>query len=118
MPHALKLLADGPRAAGPSPEEVVLWFHLRIYMKTVRALISRERANGTDRLAEDANGCAKLVLVSIGRSRASLTSALSAENGGEINDLIQALNDLECGIEERFPCARAYVRVGLDCPAA
>ena len=29
---------------------------------------------------------------------------------------IAALEDLERGVEQRFPAARAYVRAGLDCP--
>ena len=53
-------LGRGRRAVTPAPEEVVLWHHLRIYMKLVRALVSRS--------VDDANGCAKLVLVSSAKS--------------------------------------------------
>ena len=35
-----------------------------------------------------------------------------------IDPLITLLGDLDRGLEERFPGARAFVRVGLDCPIA
>jgi len=100
-------LGHGRRGATPAPEEVVLWHHLRIYMKLVRALVSRS--------ADDANGCAKLVLVSAQKSRAALI-AVRATGRDAVDPLIVALEDLERGIEKRFPGARGYVRAGLDCP--
>ena len=103
MPHPGK----GRRAATPAPEEEVLWHHLRIYMKLVRALVSRS--------VDDANGCAKLVLVSAQKSRTALM-AMRAAGRDAVDPLIAALEDLERGVEKRFPAARAYVRVGLDCP--
>ena len=118
LPQTMRIISGQPRASGPAADEVVLWYHLRIYMKVVRALISRERARGADRLAEDANGCARLVLVSVERSRSALASLRSTENAVEIDRLVAGLDDLEAGLEERFPLARAYVRVGLDCPVA
>jgi hypothetical protein len=116
--HTMAMIGDGPRAGGPLPEEIVLWHHLRIYTKLVRALISRERARDGDHRTEDSNGCAKLVLVSIARSRVALTSLRSDTDASGLDPLIALLDDLERGIDERFPLARAYVRVGLDCPAA
>jgi len=102
-------LGKGRRAAAPAPEEVVLWHHLRIYMKLVRALVSRS--------AEDANGCAKLVLVSAERSRSALI-ALREAGREAVDPLIVALEDLERGIETRFPMAREHLRAGLDCPVS
>jgi hypothetical protein len=116
--QTITTMGDGPRPSGPLPEEVVLWHHLRIYMKLVRALISREQARDGDHRAEDANGCAKLALVSIARSRRALTRLRSNANARGVDPLIARLDDLERGIDERFPVARAYVRVGLDCPVA
>jgi hypothetical protein len=115
--QAMTLITEG-RLPEPPPEEIVLWHHLRIYMKVVRALVSRERSGGDDRLADDADGCAKLVLVSVERSRTALASLRAAEHTAEIDRLISALDDLEVGLEQRFPRARAYVRFGLDCPVA
>jgi hypothetical protein len=99
----------GRRAATPAPEEVVLWHHLRIYMKLVRALVSRS--------GDDANGCAKLVLVSAAKSRAALMAMREAGQDA-VDPLIAALEDLERKVEQRFPLARGYVRAGLDCPVA
>ena len=100
-------LGRGRRGAKPAPEDVVLWHHLRIYMKLVRALVSRS--------VDDANGCAKLVLVSLQQSRTALMEVRAA--GQQSADpLIAALEDLERGVEQRFPLARSYVRAGLDCP--
>jgi hypothetical protein len=106
--QAATILGNGARSSGPTPEETVLWHHLRIYMKLVRALISRS--------ADDADGCAKLVLVSVERSRAALASLRSTRH--EIQPLIAALDDLEKGLEQRFPNARRYLRIGLDCPVS
>jgi hypothetical protein len=116
--QALAIIGDGPRASGPLAEEIVLWYHLRIYMKLVRALISLARVEDGEHRIEDANGCAKLTLSSIARSKAALASLRAADNGRGIDPLIESLTALERGIDERFPRARAFVRVGLDCPAA
>jgi len=104
------------RSSGPAPEQVVLWHHLRIYMKVVRALISGERARGGDGASEDANGCVRLVLVSVERSRAALTTLRSSANAPEVDHLIEGLHELERGLEQRFPRGRGYLRVGIDCP--
>jgi hypothetical protein len=114
---AMAVISDAPRPCGPLPLETVLWYHLRIYMKLVRALISRERAHEGQHRAEDANGCARLTLAGIERSKAALT-ALRGEGHGGIEPLIACLSALERGIDDRFPGARGYLRVGLDCPAA
>jgi hypothetical protein len=116
LPQTRELVSRAPQPSGPSAAEIVLWYHLRIHMRTVRALISRERAHDADPLAEDANGGAKLVLVSVDRSRTALVSMRSPANGGKIDFLVAALDDVERGIAERFPQARGFVRVGLDCP--
>jgi hypothetical protein len=105
--RSMTRLGKGRRAAAPAPEEVVLWHHLRIYMKLVRALVSRS--------VDDANGCAKLVLVSAQKSRSALIAVREAGRDG-VDPLIAALEDLERGVEQRFPAARSYVRAGLDYP--
>jgi hypothetical protein len=118
LPQTRELLSRTPQPFGPSAEEVVLWHHLRIYMRLVRSLVSRDRARGADGLAEDANGCAKLVLVSADRSRTALVSMRSPANSGKIDFLVDTLAGVERGIAERLPQAHSFVRVGLDCPAA
>jgi hypothetical protein len=116
--QAMTIVTEPPRDTGPVPVEVVMWHHLRIYMKLVRALVSGERSNGGDRLAEDANGCARLVLVSVDRSRIALASLRAEGCAAEVDGLLTSLDALTRGIEQRFPQARAYVRYGLDCPVA
>ena len=114
---AMAVISDVPRPSGPLPLETLIWYHLRIYMKLVRALISRERAHEGAHRVEDANGCAKLTLVGIERSRTAL-AALRRDGHGEIETFVACLNAVERGIDERFPGARGYLRVGLDYPAA
>jgi hypothetical protein len=114
-PEELRRLRRGQE---PAPEEVVLWFHLRIYMKLTRALVTRERMR--KRLTarrEDAPGCAKLTLVAVERSRRALQQLRTGANASTVNPLLGCLDALERGIDERFPEARAFVRVGIDVPA-
>jgi hypothetical protein len=106
-------------AGDPSPMDVVVWFHLRIYMKLFRALVARERtAAGMAEKTEEATGCAKIALVSIQRSRAALPLLLTERNAPRVARLEALLGALESGIDDRFPQARGFVRVGLDVPAA
>jgi len=102
----------------PEPRQVVVYYHMRIYMKLVRAVVAdaRTRAGTADR-REDALGCAKLVLVSIERSRTALRTLMASGTGG-IPPLLDVLDAVEAGIDERLPGARAFVRIGLDLPAA
>lgn len=106
-------------AGDPSPIDVVLWFHLRVYMKLFRALVARERtAAGKASRHEEAVGCAKVALVSIQRSRAALPMLVTGRNAARVTALEALLATLEAGIDDRFPQARTFVRVGLDVPAA
>jgi hypothetical protein len=114
-PDDLRKLRVG---ATPSSEEVVLWFHFRIYLKLLRALVAHERTLADVRLGNDeANGCAKLTLVAVRRSRNALIH-LKADGAPAVGPLVTLLETLERGIDERFPDARGFVRVGLDVPAA
>ena len=106
-------------AGDPSPMDVVAWFHLRIYMKLFRALVARERtAAGRADRHEDAVGCAKLTLVSIQRSRAALPLLITRRNAAHVTRLEALLAALEEGVDERFPQARRFIRVGIDVPVA
>jgi hypothetical protein len=107
-----------PRASGPEPEDVLMWYHLRIYLSVLRALISRGNQPGSSEGMEDATGSAKLALVSTERSRSALQSLRSAANDVEITGLMAVLDVLQRGLDERFPKARSFLRIGLDCPAA
>jgi hypothetical protein len=106
-------------AAAPSPVEIVLWYHVRIYMRVFRALVARERtAAGRADRTEEALGCAKLALICAERSRAALPALVRPDTAHQVHQLERCLDGIVLGIEERFPDARAFVRVGLDVPAA
>jgi hypothetical protein len=120
LPIALQLASrrSSRSPSGPSPEEVIIWYHLRIYMKIFRALVSAESHCDAGARNDDALGCAKLAIVSIDRSRAALRTLGQTAGADEVASLIAILDDLDGGLEQRFPEARAFVRPGLDCPVA
>ena len=111
-------LARRRRGTQPGPEEVALWYHLRIYTKVTRAIITRERVmKGLPSRGEDAVGCAKLALVAVQRSRRALQQLRTDATASTVDQLVASLDQIERGIDERFPAARSFVRVGLDVPA-
>ena len=95
-----------------------MWYHARIYTKIFRALVSAASDCAAGPQGEDARGCAKLAMVSIERSRMALQVLRRTTRPDLIDPLIALLGDLDRGLEERFPEARGFVRVGLDCPIA
>lgn len=109
----------GPVPTQPPPHEVVLWFHVRIYFKITRALVAKANTEqGRLDRREDANGCAKLTLVAVERSRAALLALAGPTGEGSIHSLVALLDDMERSIDEQFPEARRFVRLGLDVPVA
>jgi hypothetical protein len=114
-PIASMVVAEPPTSGNPLPEEVLLWYHVRIYMRLVRALVAKAGKGPAGVRMEDALGSAKLVLVAIHKSRAAV-ECLQRRDGGEIGELLPILESLERGIDERFPGARSFVRFGLDVP--
>ncbi len=110
------VMAAGPPAAGqPQPEEVLLWYHVRIYLRLVRALVAKEgKAPGGVRM-DDALGSAKLVLVAVQKSRAAV-ECLQRRDRDDLSELLTMLETLERGVDERFAGARSFVRFGLDVP--
>jgi hypothetical protein len=118
MPVTTTIAALEPRPAGPGPEEIVLWCHLRIYMSVFQALTSAERRLATDTGGDDALGCAKRTIVMAARSRRALQAIRTVDRAAEIDALVSLLGVLEQGIDERFPGARSFVRLGLDVPVA
>jgi hypothetical protein len=116
MPTDLQRLTD---SSVPSPEEIVLWHHFRIYLKLARAIAARERAeSGRNDAADAANGYAKVALVSIQRSRHALVQIKRRGVAAQPGTLAALLEQIERGIERRFPDARAFVRLGLDVPVS
>ena len=106
------------RSRRPTPLEVVEWHHVRIYIKLARALVGHALTNkGTLDRREDARGCAKLTRVSVARSREALQQ-LPIASSDDVKTMVTLLDALESGIDERFPDAHAYLRIGLDVPVA
>ena len=116
MPVAGAIAVLEPKPAGPAPEEIVLWCHLRIYMSVFQALVSAERRLSTGKGEDDALGCAKRTIVMAARSRRALHAMRTEDRAAEIDALMALLGALEHGIDERFPGARSFVRFGLDLP--
>ena len=64
---------------------MTLWYHLRIYTKLTRAIITRERVmKGLPSRGEDAVGCAKLALVAVQRSRRALQNGPGRVEGRDL----------------------------------
>src|SRR5262245_1918561 len=114
-PDDLRRMRTGPT---PSAEEVLLWYHLRIYIKLVRALVGKERLSESDDARCEINGSAKVALVAVQRSRKALLQLKKSAASETAGPLATLLDALEKGIHERFPNARSFVRLGLDIPAA
>jgi hypothetical protein len=116
LPVTGTIAALEPRPAGPEPEEIVLWCHLRIYMSLFQTLVSAARRPAANSGGGDALGCAKRTLVMAARSRRALQAMRTEDRAAEIDALVSLLGGLEQGIDERFPGARSFVRRGLDLP--
>ena len=68
-PEAFFVVNRPPHRNEPSPEEIVLWYHLRIYLRVFRALVA-VHGNGPESYSSDeALGSAKLVLDEVGSGR-------------------------------------------------
>jgi len=110
---------DGPsRRAEPSPQDVLLWYHLRIYMRVFRAITAVHGTGLRSDNSDEALGSAKLALYSIKRSKDAALMLAEPPGQSTAGELAVKLDALECGVRERFPSADAYVRIGLDTPAA
>ena len=118
MPVTGAIAALEPRPAGPEPEEIVVWCHLRIYMSMFQALVSARRHPTANSGGGDALGCAKRTIVMAARSWHALQALRTGDRAAEIDALVSLLDGLERGIDERFPGARSFVRLGLDLPVA
>jgi len=103
----------------PSSLDVVAWYHVLIHLRLGRAVASAILAarGRADRIV-DANGCAKMVLVGIDRSRAALRRLRGHRDDARVVSLLETLEELAPAVERRFPSARDFIRPGLDGPVA
>jgi hypothetical protein len=108
---------SSPDTPDPSLLDVLAWYHVFIRLRIDRAVTSHLQAvRGRQDRLEDALGCAKLVLVSLDRSREAL-EGLQRESGEPyIGRMLTTLSELTQMMEVRFPAARSFVRAGLDGP--
>jgi hypothetical protein len=104
------------RSEPPPPEDILLWYHLRIYMRVFRAIAAVHPAGLKSDDPDEALGSAKLALYSLERSKHALT--LLEKSGRPLGELAARLDALDCSIRERFPSADSYIRIGLDAPVA
>lgn len=99
----------------PSPQNVIMWYHLFLALKTWRSLVAVHRAaRGRPCAEDDARGSAKIALISIDRSREALRTLARGRVRGLARHLVVMLDVLAAGLEARVPGARCFVRPGLD----
>jgi hypothetical protein len=99
----------------PSPQNVIMWYHLFLALKTRRSLVAAHRATrGRPCAEDDARGSAKIALISIDRSREALWTLARGRVRSLARHLVVMLDVLAAGLEARVPGARCFVRPGLD----
>ena len=100
--------------------EVIRWYQHQIYVKLCRAAsgIIHGELEDLEYFPEDANGSAKVAIISIERSMAAWGGLLNLFPDQEhcILNLLVNLKGLLRQIESAFPDARAFVRPGFDQP--
>jgi len=96
---------------------IIGWYQYQVHVKLVRACESAAKeAINHDGLPKDSDGSAKVALIGIDRSIAAwkiLLTHLTADKS-EIIHLIKLLENLKNRVENRFPCARNFIRPGFD----
>jgi hypothetical protein len=108
--------------------DVITWYHTLLYPKTARAIsgilsTDKDRSSGNEfdeiimeSHLRDANGCGKLVLVSIQRSAAAWLRIreIMPHREDEILEMLSILSQLRRGIHSSIPGAKTFIRPGLD----
>jgi hypothetical protein len=115
-PGAIDAIGQPPRSPEGGATDVLAWYHLRVYGRVFRALIARR--GGLDAREDEALGFAKLAIVSVCRSRAALRTLGETTDPIQAAELVSLLDAIERGLDERFPKARNFVRLGLDVSVA
>ncbi|NTW68290.1 MAG: hypothetical protein HGB23_00390 [Chlorobiaceae bacterium] len=110
LPAALSSLEE--------PVEIIRRYQYFIYPKMVRAVEGRmnDIASGINSADNDANGSAKIALITIDRSLAAwsrLYTALPSRENSTLSLLLH-LDRLRRSVEALFPAARSFKRPGLD----
>ncbi len=101
--------------------EIVAWDSTLVGAKLRRALVGRDRTAGgwwseRDPLQNDANGTAKVVLISLDRSEAAWRVIADAMQDAAAADLAALASRVRALVAAEFPDAMAFVRPGFDEP--
>jgi hypothetical protein len=98
--------------------EIIRRYQYFLYPKIVRAIEGRMQDPGevTDQLARDADGSAKISLISMDRSLAAWSMVFNRfpEQEDRTLKLLLHLDRLRRSVEVIFPQARTFIRPGLD----
>lgn len=98
--------------------DVIIWYHTVIHTKLNRAVwnVVEGREEYSPKDESDADGSAKVALISIDRSMAAWWRMLGLFPGcsSQIKKFLMHLDRLRRGTEQTFPRARAFQRPGLD----
>ncbi len=97
--------------------EIIGWYQYQIHIKLVRACESAsEEVIDFDDFPKDSDGSAKVALIGIDRSILAWNILLTylPAHKTEIIHLIELLENIKKRVENRFPCARDFVRPGFD----
>lgn len=100
--------------------QVLFWYQFFIAVKIQRGLSGILDEDGDQDIDEindpqsDANGSVKIALIAIERSILAWTYLLEKETAEKIGPLIELLERIKVGAEQKFPNARDFVRPGFD----
>jgi hypothetical protein len=104
---------------GNDPRAVIVWFHMMIHVKAMRALQGLAEDDPSDRRwPADHDGSAKVALVGIDRSHTAWRDLVSVGfvTASEAAPFIEDLIWLRAALERTFPNARSFVRTAFDEP--
>ena len=96
--------------------EIILWYHIFIAAKLMRALESVLEHDDNEDARRDADGSAKVALIGIDRSLIAwkVLSDIQTDKLDSIQKMTLQLENLRMGAEQQFPRAREFIRPGLD----
>jgi hypothetical protein len=104
------------RPDGPTPFEMLLFYHFTIAVKSGRAVASRREADRTGGASaqRDAACSAKVALIAIDRSDEALQVLALDDADPQLELMRRLLRQLRRDLRRRFPDAHSLVRLGLD----
>ena len=103
------------RDAGPTPLEVLIWYHTLAPARVFRAILcAAEASHGVTGRDHDARAAAKVALIGIDRSLTAVETMRAEDDDPRLSLLQADLHRLRAAVETRFPDARSFARRGLD----